>query len=168
MLFIRFWRYICTFMLSQTSTRNYVFISLIAFRKKRKKIELGELNALLFSPPSFKKLECVHLLATELLLWDPSEWAHLSWGPHTHFLFIVPHFARFLPPKTSVCWSVGLKLCRTFASAGHSLKVSFLFKPHTFIQSCQENSFLCNDCCRHTYARKRAIKKESFKISWLK
>lgn len=97
MLFMQFWACICTFVHSQTSTRNYVFICLIAFRKKNlKKIEQRELNTLLFSAP-FKKLECVHLLATELLLRDSSEWAHLSWGPHTHFLFIVPHVARFLP-----------------------------------------------------------------------
>ena len=24
----------------------------------------------------------MYLLATELLPWDPIEWAHLSWGPH--------------------------------------------------------------------------------------
>lgn len=40
-------------------------------------MEPSELNEL-----SFLKLESVYLLATEVLLWEPIEWAHLSRGSH--------------------------------------------------------------------------------------
>lgn len=138
---------------------NYVFIFLIAFRK----VELGELNALLFS--LLKARMCVR----------PGYWiapVGPEWigtfilGVHMHFLFIVPHVARFLP-KTCVCWLVVLKLFRTFASAGGSLNVSFplnlkdLFKFH-ICRVVRQTLFFCSRCYWDVFVRES--KREDFKI----
>lgn len=77
------------------------------------------------------------LLATELFLWDLSEWVNLSRGRRSLPLFLSRSFLH----KISVCRFV-LMVCRAFASAGGAPEVSFPQRGNK-LRSQELNCFSC-------------------------
>lgn len=117
---------------SELTSAITVIIFLIAFRKRLNKVGPRELNAFLFS------LLNVWLCAppgTELLLWDPGEWAHLSWGVHA-LPFHCP--AHWQIPAQKQCLLVGCGV--PYLSRGlffhRSLKASHAWRFSTFDSGC--------------------------------